>query len=141
MALLAPNEGEVEILRRMVMAHIPVAGDTLKLRLYKNNKTPAEGDTFLQYTQCNGTGYAPIALVGTSWTITTQTGDSSSASYAQQTFTFTAGTGDTSYGYYITSHYAAGDTRILWAEKYTDGPYVIPSGGGTIKITPRIVLD
>ena len=39
------------------------------------------------------------------------------------------------YGYFVTNN--AG-TVLLWAERFTDGPYNLPSGGGSIKITPSI---
>jgi len=33
------------------------------------------------------------------------------------------------------------DSILMWAEKFVDGPYIIPAGGGTIKITPRIIMN
>jgi hypothetical protein len=140
MALLAPNKGEVEILNRMVGAHAPGSGDTLRLKLWKTKvgDSMREGDTWRDFTVCTAAGYGDTLLAMGSWTITS-TGDSSNAVYAQKTFTFTAG--DSARGYFVTSKTAAGDTVVLWGEKFTDGPYVIPSGGGTIKVTPRISLN
>lgn len=130
MALLVPNVGETEMLKRILNAATP---DNVKLHLYKNNVTPSETDTVSTYTEDDGTGYAAISLTGSNWDTTTTAG---TASYAQQTFTYTAGT--TVYGYYVTDN--AG-TTLLWAELFSDGPYTIPSGGGTIKITPTISLE
>jgi len=55
--------------------------------------------------------------------------------YDQQTFSFT--TGADIYGYYIT------DTtpKLLWCERFTGAPFRLPSGGGTIAISPRVTLD
>jgi hypothetical protein len=144
MALLAPNKGEVEILSRMVGKHAPGEGDTLRLKLWKTKvgDSMREGDTWIDFTVCTAAGYGDTLLIGDTgtghWTIST-TGDSSNAVYAQKTFTFTAG--DSARGYFVTSKTSAGDTVVLWGEKFTDGPYTIPSGGGTIKVTPRISLN
>lgn len=126
MALLTPDVGETELLSRML--NKSATGD-VKIQLYSSNTTPAESDTISTYTLI--TDPAAITLTGASWTVTTGT-----ASYSQQTFTFTGA--NTVYGYVVTN--SAG-TTLLWAEKFTDGPYSIPSGGGTIKITPSISLD
>jgi hypothetical protein len=140
MALNVNNVAEQEMLLRIVGGTDPTsAGDTLMLRLYDADKTPGEGDTFLDYSESDGDGYAAIALLGDSFTIDTGIGDTSYATYAQQTFTYTGG--DTLYGYHVTTVNGAGDTILYFAEKFSDGPYTIPSGGGTIKITPRVQLD
>jgi hypothetical protein len=55
------------------------------------------------------------------------------ASYPEQTFTMTAASTD--YGVYITNN--AG-TQVLWAERFSDAPHTLPSGGGTEKITVKI---
>ena len=146
MALLAGNLGETLMLKRILgdQRSGDTTGDTLFLRLYDNDYTPVEGDTWLSFSESDGTGYAAIAIPGdtaggSGWTYATGGGDTVSATFAQQTFTYTAG--DTLYGYYVSSKDAAGDTTVMWAEKFTDGPYTIPSGGGTIKVTPKIQLD
>ena len=139
MALLVNDIGEQEMLARIVGKHAPGAGDTLVLRLYDADRTPVEGDSISLYSESDGTGYAAVTLEMASWTIGEGAGDTSYATYAQQTFTYTGG--DTLYGYYVTTADSAGDTLVYFAEKFSDGPYTIPSGGGTIKITPRIQLD
>ena len=139
MALLAVNEGEMQMLRYIVGKEVFDVGDTLRLKLYDVPKTPAEGDTFSEYTESTGTGYGDTFLLGANWTVTGEAGDTVHADYAQQTFTYTGG--DTLYGYYITSKDDSGDTIVLWAEEFTDGPYTIPGGGGTVKVTPVIILD
>lgn len=139
MALLANNLGEKEMLKRIIGS----AGDTLWLRLYDNNVVPAEGDTYGTYSESGGTGYGEINLRGDSWTITTEVGDTTHADYAQQTFTYTAG--DTLYGYYLVAKTAdaeyGGDTVILISERFTGAPFVIPGGGGSVKISPKIQME
>jgi len=59
------------------------------------------------------------------------------AEYPEVTFAYT-GAEAAIYGYYITNN--AG-TVLHIAERFTDGPYSIPTGGGEVRVTPRIKLD
>jgi hypothetical protein len=127
MSLLVPNCGEVLALG--LICNKTSQAD-LKLHLYKSNTTPAETDTVSTYTESTATGYSVKTLTGASWTITTDGGGVTTASYAAQTFTYTAT--ETVYGYYVTNN--AG-TTLLFAEKFSDGPYNIPSGGGSVTVT------
>lgn len=131
MTILVPNSGEVEILKRLLNYS---SADNLRMKLFTSNTTPAEGDTVSTYTEASGNGYADKVLTGSNWTIATDGGGISKASYAEQTFAFTGGPVSV-YGYFVTNN--AG-TVLLWAERFTDGPYNLPSGGGSIKITPSI---
>jgi lipoprotein-anchoring transpeptidase ErfK/SrfK len=133
MALLVPDVSEVILLETMLNK---TAATDVKLKLYTNNRTPAEGDAIASYTESTGTGYVAITLTGASWTVATATG-TTTAEYAQQTFTYTGAEANI-YGYYVTNFSGA---QILWAELFSDGPYSIPSGGGSVKITPKIELD
>jgi len=110
------------------------APQNLTLRLYKNNVTPADGDNVNAsgYTEATFTGYTSIGLTAASWVITTA--DPAVASYAQQTFTSTLDqTPMAIYGYYVTR----ADGSLMFAERFSDGPYTISTNGQTIKITPN----
>lgn len=131
MAIVVPNNGEGDALDAFTAK---TAMSTLVLRLYQSNTTPAETDTAASYTEYTATGYSAITLTAASWS--TSEGAPSSTSYAQQTFTMT-GAGD-AYGYYMTRNTGG---RIALAERFTSAPFSIPSGGGTIKITPQITAD
>jgi len=113
------------------------APQNLTLRLFKNNITPADGDNVNAsgYTEATFTGYTSIALTAASWSISTA--DPANATYAQQTFTSTADqTAQPQYGYYVTR----ADGSLLFAERFSDGPYTISTNGQTIKITPNFSL-
>lgn len=139
MALLVPDVGEAEMLARILGKNGSPAG--LSLQLFENDKTPGESDVHGDYTAPNDGSYGAQALTGASWTIATDAGVTE-ASYAQQTFTFAGeGSAQSIYGYFVTSTTAGSATVLLWAERFTDGPYTIPTGGGTIRITPKVRLD
>jgi hypothetical protein len=86
MALVLPNGGEVLALSYMVNKATP---ENLVLCLYQSNTTPAESDVIGTYTEATFTGYSNVTLTGASWTVVA--GAPSTASYAQQTFTSSAG--------------------------------------------------
>lgn len=133
MALLVPNVGETILLSYLTNKDAP---EDLVLRLFTSNTTPAEGDTAGTYTEATGAGYASKTLAGAAWTVTG--GAPSDASAAQQTFAFTGALGASVYGYYFTRLTTA---DLVWAERFTDGPYAINNNGDEIRITPTITLD
>ena len=130
MALVVPN-GQEEKLLDLIL------NQSLSLRLYSNNRTPANTDAIGDYTQVSGGGYAAITLTFANWTSTA--GSPTEATYAShQSFTFTgAATVNTVYGYYIVD--AAG--VLLLAERFPASavPF-IPTAGALIKIRPTITL-
>lgn len=131
MALLAPNVGEVTALEAWLK------GGNHVLRLFKSNTTPAEGDTAGSYTEADFTGYSAITLTGSSWSVTG--GAPSSATYAQQTFTSSAGSQNQNvYGYYITQVTTG---TLMLAERFSDGPYNIANNGDNIKVTLNVTCD
>lgn len=132
MTLVVQNNGEGDALEYFTNKSAP---QNLILRLYQSNTTPAETDVAGTYTEYTATGYSAITLTGASWG-TVSEGAPSSIAYAQQTFTM-SGAGD-AYGYYMTR---ASSGRIALSERFTSAPFSIPSGGGTIKVTPQITAD
>lgn len=135
MAFLTVNVGEVLLLRYILNNTTP--GD-VQLHLYTNNLTPAETDTLSMYTESTAGGYTTYALPGAAWTFATSAG-TSTATYARQTFSYT--TSETLYGYYLTNENFGGGQQLIWAERFSTGPFTLPGIGGTIDIDPKIGLD
>ena len=131
-ALVVPNGGEVIMLGAITSK---VAPETLVLQLYESDTTPGETDTSVTYTEATAPGYAEEALTPASWTITS--GAPSDAEFPQVTFTFT-GAGNAIYGYIVVET-TSGD--LVWAERFTNGPYTPAQNGDQIKVTPRITMD
>jgi hypothetical protein len=132
MALVVPNNGEGDALQYFVNRATP---ENLVLRAFTNNITPAETDNAAAYTEDTAPGYASITLTGASWGAPSE-GAPSSIAYAQQTWTYTGASNV--YGYFMTR---ATSGRIALAERFTGAPFAIPSGGGTVKVTPQITAD
>ncbi len=103
--------------------------------LYTNNKTPAPTDTLANYTESVASNYTGFRMFGSQWTVSSGVSAGATATYAQQAFNFSAA--DTIYGYFVTSQQKQ---VLLWAEIFTGGPFILPSSGGTIALTPKISL-
>ena len=133
MALLMCNQGEGVALENILNKTAP---QNMVLKLYKNDKTPADGDTEASYTVADFTGYSDVTLTGASWTVTP--GAPSEAAYAQQSFTSSADQATQNvYGYYVVQ---ATSGKLMWSERFSDAPNPITNNGDIIKVTPKIQL-
>jgi len=132
MTIVVPNTGEVRALTEWLTA------GNLTLKLYSNDKTPAESDTAANYTEVSGGGYSSKTLSSGSWSIAS--GDPTVATYAYQDFSFTGATAapGTIYGYFVVD--ASG--ILVWAERFEAAvvPYT-PSTGKLVRITPKISVS
>jgi len=126
MPLLVPNAAEEVMLQNILNNVAPQNG---RLKLYTNNITPAETDTEATYTEAAGFGYASILLAAGSWTITP--GAPTQAAYPEQTFTFSGALGNV-YGYFVVQDTSG---KILFAERFSTGPFLIANAGDQIKVT------
>lgn len=134
MPLVVCNNGEVVALSYLVNK-VTVTRD-LVYRLFATNVTPAETDVVGTYTEAAGGGYAAKTLTGASWTVTG--GAPTTASYAQQDYTFTGAltTNGTVYGYYVTR---VTDGDLILAEAFTS--FTPTNNGDKILLTPQITAD
>ena len=133
MTLVLPDAAEDLILQHFFNKTAP---QNQTLKLFKSNTTPGEGDTAATYTVADFTGYANISLTGADWTITP--GAPTAAAAPQQTFSSSADQAAQSvYGYYVVQ---AVSGLLMFAERFTDGPYVIANNGDQIKITPQFTM-
>lgn len=132
MSLKIPNPIEVEVLTALLTpAHT--------LRLYGNDKTPADNDVSANYTEISGGGYANKPITFANWTIIA--GTPSSATYSGQTWLFTGAINapGSIYGYYITRN---SDGKLLLAERFPSAnvPFS-PINGSKIVVLPRVTAE
>lgn len=133
--LLVPSTSEQTLNKFMLGVLTP--GDQ-RLKLFVNSYTPDDTTIAGNLTEMSTLGYAEKALTKTSWVVTAgSTGNPASAAYAVQTWTFTAGTPVTVYGYYITDVTTG---LLLWVESFA-APKVVQYAGDQIIITPIITLS
>jgi hypothetical protein len=131
MSLVTPTTGEVLMLQYILNV---TPADNRILHLYQNNVTPVQSTVLGDLVEANQPGYNPITLMGSNWTITTTAGIST-ASYPEQVFIFTSAA--TIFGYFITTT----NNQLLWVERFSNGPYTLPTNGGELAVTPNFSLD
>ena len=135
MALVVPNASEVIMLNYILNIDAP---ENISIRLYANNVIPDENSTVATFTEvANGLGYTTggQSLTPGSWSVIS--GNPSQAEHTEVTWTFTGAAGNI-YGYYVTRDTGG---ELLWAERFTNGPFNITTNGDEIKITPRLTLE
>ena len=130
MALVVCDGGELIALKALV--NNAAQSTNLTLKLFKSNTTPGNTDTAGTYTEADFTGYSAATLTGASWVVT-----GNPVTYAKQTFTSSAGSQNQNvYGYFIVAGAA-----LIYAERFTDGPYNIANDGDKIEVTPSLGAD
>ena len=132
MALVVPDVGEVELLRKMLRLD-----EDLTLRLYTVVTGGLSDTTVLgNFTEANFTGYTSKTLTKTSWPVPTTSGGVTSSTYSPvQTWTNSGASPQTILGYYV-----VGVTSgvLLWAEAFAFSETLNP--GGTLNLTPKMEL-
>ena len=134
MALVTADVGAVTQLDRALN---DAAVTNLTLKLFVNDKTPADTDIATDYTVAVGGGYVDKTLTAGSWVCSIAT-NIAQAAYAQQEWVFTGPltTNLTIYGYYIVD----GSAVLQWAERL-DTPFTPNINGDTLRVTPIYKLS
>jgi hypothetical protein len=132
MTLIIPSISDETILK-FIFGKIS-ASETQTLRLFTNNHNPSKNTTLSNLSESNQTGYNPINLNASDWVVVTA-GGVTTALYPESTFTFTGSA--QVYGYYVTTN-VGGNNYLLWVEKFTNAPFILPSNGGSISVNLNI---
>lgn len=134
MALVVPDVGEVELLKRVLYSN--AAAEDWTLKLFKTNVTPAESDTASSYTVADFTGYSNKTLTssqsGSTWAVPTTSSGTTSSTY-QTAQSWSPSSSQTVYGYYIVG---ATSTVLLIAEAFASSKNL--SSGDTLTLTPAL---
>lgn len=132
MALIVPNSAEDIFLQYITNKVTP---ESLRLKLFTNNRTPLEDDDETDYIEASGNGYVAVTLTPASWTIVQ--GDPTEASYPEVTFLFTGALGNV-YGYYVVGGTSG---KLMWVENFSSGPFNIQNNGDQINVTVKMRLS
>lgn len=132
MSLVFSNLGDTLALGNLINK---TANGNLHLHLNTNNYAPVKTSTVSNFTESTATGYSLATLTGASWVIATDGSNNTVATYPEVTFTYTAA--ESVYGYYVTD---AADTTLVYAEQF-GAVANVPSGGGSIKVTPTVQFN
>ena len=127
------NMGEILMLQYIVGL---ASASSPAMHLYSNDHTPDDNSTLASFVPCTSSGYLGITLTSANWS-TAVAGSVVTATFSERTFSFN--TNAVAYGYYVTT--TSPSVMLLWAERFSGAPFVIPEGGGTISIAARLTLD
>ena len=138
MALKVPNAGELELLDKMLSAALSTDEKYL-LRLYQNDKTPADADGTVDYNEATFTDYYSRTLDRFQWTSAVAGGNGNTkaeSSYGSGPESWTCGaSGNTIYGYWVEG---ATSLKCLWAERFASERVL--SSSDVLNITPKFTL-
>lgn len=136
MAGVLADAGATILLKRAFNKVFASGGDDCVVKLFTNNYTPLTTSVAGDFTEAAGGGYAAITLTAGSFTVSTSSSPRT-ATYAQQTFTFTGAlTGSAViYGYFVVDE----DGVLLFAEK-ASSTFTPATSGDTYKVTPSFAL-
>ncbi len=124
MAGFLPDEGETvitQVIHQRTHADRPA---NLELGLF-TDAAPGETITEATIAEPTGGGYARKTLTDASWSIS---GNPADATYAQQTFSPSAGDYSGTTGGYFVASTTGGTQRILFMEIDSSGPYTLTDG-------------
>ena len=112
------------------------ADEKYLLKLYQNDKTPADADATSSYTVADFTNYATRTLSRSGWATAVTTSNKAESSYlAVQSWTCGA-SGNTIYGYYVEG---SSSNKCLWAERFATQRVL--ATGDVLNITPKFTLS
>jgi hypothetical protein len=125
MALVTPNEGQLELLANALITS-GFTGYDYDIDLFQNNYTPVQGSTASDFTVATFTGYVQVVATRADFVTPTTVSNQATTSLSLNPLTWTCGTtGNTIYGYLVRSSLSG---KVLWAELLPSGPYVLTSG-------------
>jgi hypothetical protein len=115
-------DGGLELLQED-MVNKSSAGDYTMILYTARTSSPT---SLSDITEATAAGYSAETMTGSGWITTTA--NPSVADYPKIDFTFTAA--ENVLGYALKK-----DSYLIGYEDFSDGPYNVPSGGGTISVT------
>lgn len=131
MSLKVPSASEKTVLEYLLGVVVPA---NQELFLYVNDITPDDDTVAATLTEMSTLGYTVKTLTKTSWSVAQgATGQPATASYATQTWTLTAGSAVTVYGYGVRD---SGTGKLAWAERFTN-PKTVGTVGDQVIVTPK----
>lgn len=131
MALIVPDIAEPVLLNYMLKT---TSFPNYVLKLYKNNYTPAQGTLLADFTEATFTGYTGVTFARSAWASATANPVSNKGETSANQVSWTAGSGETLYGYYVESD--TGD--LLWAELFNSSKAI--QSGDVLNITLNFTL-
>lgn len=115
---------------RVLLRQVPA--EDFMLKLYIDKHVPVRSNTAASFTEPPRDDYTPMLLVSADWSI-----QGARAVAQEQAFTFAKrATPCTVHGYFIVTQHS---NILYWAERFTDGPYLLEHAHDTIFVQPTML--
>lgn len=138
MTLVFCSSGESRVLDLFLNK---AAQEDYMIGLFTNSWLPGKPTaiTSLVEISAGSGGYAKATLPNpSSWLVVASNANGlAEATYPQRSWTFTMSLGNV-HGYFLVGSTSG---RLIYAEKFSDGPYSIVRSGDIVNITPRILVN
>lgn len=131
MALSLSREGELLVLESIIK-------DNLTLRLFLNGTHPSKTMIFKDFIEVKGGGYKPQEMLRSDWDFKDINGRLAVV-HPTVFFVFMSAVKDEIYGSYGTKT-VDGKEKVIWAERFQDGPYIVLNRGDDVTVDPTIKL-
>jgi hypothetical protein len=132
MPMKVPDAVELEIVTDFL-------NTAMTLRLYGNDKTPADNDIAANYTECAGGNYANKPLLAANWVITAGSPTVAVYPFQQWLFNGPISAPNTIYGYFVTRN---SDGKLMWAERFPSANVPFdPINGSKIVVQPKFSAE
>jgi hypothetical protein len=124
---------QAELLKTLDDQLAAFVSDGYQWGLYKNNWTPANGDTISAVTPCDFSGYAGLQNFA-AWNAATWVSPRAEADADDVVWTHNGGgTSNDVYGYYVVD----GSGNLAWGERNAAAPVTISGAGQTYTVKPK----
>jgi hypothetical protein len=136
MTLVFVSSGESRVLDLLLNK---VAQEDYLMALHSNSWAPTKPTVLGDLTEVTGGGYARATMpFPSSWFVVASNANGlAEATYPQRQWIFTASIGNV-HGYYVVGSTSG---RLIYQEKFGDGPYSVVRSGDQINIDPRILVN
>jgi hypothetical protein len=135
MPLVTPNEGELELLDKMLKEALTV-DENLTLQLFRNDYTITDDTKSSSFTVATFTNYSAQALTRANWSTAATVAGKAQSEYSNQLSWTCGATGDTVYGYWVVGVSSA---KVLWAERF--GTPRALADSDILNLTPRFTFS
>lgn len=136
MTLVFASSGESRVLEYLLNKQ---AQENLIMGFFVNSWLPSKATAITSLVEAAGGGYARLTLPNpSSWSVVASNANGlAEATYDVRSIIFTASIGP------VEGYFMVGTTtgRYMYAEKFSDGPYLIVRSGDQINVLPRIIVN
>ena len=135
MSIIVPNEGELELLDKMLKDALDT-DENYVLKLFQNDYTPEGNTTSADFSEADFTNYVSKTLTRANFgAASLNVSNEAETQYASELSWTCGSTGNTVYGYYVLG---VTSLKVLWTERFAAARVMTDTD--VLKITPTFTF-